>query len=197
MQKPKVFAKNINNLTDARYFAAMGVDFIGFELSASNAEAVQPNLVKQIKEWVAGPEIIGCFNGFETEQAIRELIRNADLDGLCFETFAPDSLIDSLNNELIFKEVKAQLIGDLTFNSNNNLIINYDEISELSMISSQFPEIFDFAVWLDGPMDLSFFESELLKQIEGIVLKGGDEEKTGFKSFDELDIIFEQIQQFD
>ena len=57
MLTKKVIAANITNLTDARYFAARGVDFLLFDLSQ-----VSLDKVFEIKEWVEGPRSLLLFD---------------------------------------------------------------------------------------------------------------------------------------
>jgi len=49
----RVIAANITNLTDARYFAARGVDYLMFDLGN-----IPLDKLLGIKEWVEGPEYI-------------------------------------------------------------------------------------------------------------------------------------------
>lgn len=49
----KVIATNVTNLTDARYFAARGIDFILLDLGSINIDTVA-----EIKEWIEGPQIL-------------------------------------------------------------------------------------------------------------------------------------------
>jgi phosphoribosylanthranilate isomerase len=195
MQKPQVLAKNINNLTDARYFSAMGVDYLGFELSASNAESVAPALVKQLKGWVTGPECIGSFSGFESVDKIKELMLSAELDGVCLEAFAPEGLGEVLSSALIFREAPVQILGEITLDPTERLIINYRDVQELESALIQYPDLYNYKLWLDGPMDQSLFDSGVFPRTEGIVVRGGEEEKIGFKSYEELDFIFDQLEK--
>jgi len=50
-------------------------------------------------------------------------------------------------------------------------------------------------VYIDGIASLDVLES-LLTEVNptGIVLRGGEEEKVGYKSYDELDVIFEWLE---
>jgi hypothetical protein len=51
--KTKVKAGNITNLSDARYCAGMGVDWLSFP-----AEKVNPVKFKEITDWVTGPQFV-------------------------------------------------------------------------------------------------------------------------------------------
>lgn len=49
----KVKVGNITNLSDARYCAGMGVDWLGFR-----SDAVDPKTFQEITGWVTGPEFV-------------------------------------------------------------------------------------------------------------------------------------------
>ena len=51
--KTKVKAGNITNLSDARYCAGMGVDWLSFP-----ADVVDPTTYKEITSWVTGPQFV-------------------------------------------------------------------------------------------------------------------------------------------
>lgn len=59
MLKLKIAVLSINNLTDARYFAAYGVDYLGFELNPENSDFLGFDKIKEIVEWVEGPKTLG------------------------------------------------------------------------------------------------------------------------------------------
>jgi len=58
MPKIKIKASSITNLTDARYFAAMLVDYLGFQLDLSHDERINSEEFHGIKAWVEGPKIV-------------------------------------------------------------------------------------------------------------------------------------------
>ncbi len=49
----RVIAADITNLTDARYFAARGIDYLMFDLSKISLDKIL-----EIKEWVEGPAVV-------------------------------------------------------------------------------------------------------------------------------------------
>lgn len=53
MLKTKVKAGNITNLSDARYCAGMGVDWLGFPVSD-----IDPKTLAEITGWVSGPQFV-------------------------------------------------------------------------------------------------------------------------------------------
>jgi len=51
----KVIAQNIINLSDARYFAAWGVDYLSFNTIPDSDYFLELDKVQEIKDWVEGP----------------------------------------------------------------------------------------------------------------------------------------------
>ncbi|MFV1980194.1 MAG: phosphoribosylanthranilate isomerase [Rhodothermia bacterium] len=49
------------NLADARYCAALGVDYLGFIQYPASPRYVEPALAQEIIEWVEGPRSVGVF----------------------------------------------------------------------------------------------------------------------------------------
>lgn len=75
----------VARLEDARYAAAVGADYLGFEQDAADPRYVPPAVAREIVEWTVGPEPVGVFEDREAEEIIatcREAgFRLAQLDG--------------------------------------------------------------------------------------------------------------------
>jgi len=70
MLRTRVKVGNVTHLSDARYCAGMGVDFLGFPVGASGG--LSPEQVKEIGGWISGPEF---FLEPDRELAAEELNR--------------------------------------------------------------------------------------------------------------------------
>ncbi len=212
MLKTKVKASSVSNLTDARYFAAFEVEWLGFTLSPGEEGYCPPPTVKGIREWVDGVKIVGEF-GLEPPEDILALMETLPLDAIQAPMFAPVKNLMALSAEcpviqeiVISSDFSAQ---DLRVLMDQNgafvhyFLLNFDKnrfnwpavlegrpISKaaLSGICDQFPVLLDIPL---TPSDVL----EILDQIpiKGLSIRGGTEEKTGFKSFDELDALFDRL----
>ena len=80
MLKTKIKASNISNLTDARYYAAWYVDWLGFDLRASE-NTLSLAEVKAIKEWIEGPVIVGEIDLFDFDKS-KEIIDFLELEAI-------------------------------------------------------------------------------------------------------------------
>lgn len=212
MLKTKIKASSITNLTDARYFAAWEVEWLGFNLESGNESFISPRTAKTIQEWVDGVKTVGEF-GLPTEKEVRSALEFLDLDSIQLGMFADLSLVQSLADLTIFKEVVIDKETTPAFLENhlesfapfcNYFLFNFDKngVSWADLVA-YFPNLKDCVenLGLKFPTLLSISANpndldEILENINivGLNLKGGAEEKVGFKSFDDLDEIFEALE---
>lgn len=206
MLKTKVKANSITNLTDARYFAAWEVEWIGFNLNGGEEDAVSVAEVHAIKEWLDGVKIVGEF-GMQTAQTIEAISDELKLETIQLDHFTSLEIVKSLQHYRILKEVVVESLEDLAgldahlhslapfveylildFNKNNFELSTID-FPLLTTICQKYP------VLLYAPFQAAQVQSLIdTVPIKGIVLSGGAEEKVGYKSFDELDDIIEALE---
>ena len=198
--KTEVKVGNISNLSDARYCAGMGVQYLGFSMDRNTEHYIDQKTLKTIKEWIVGPKIVGEFSDLDP------LINNSTLlDDLDFIEIAEPVLIDiytKVNLPLILKmdiasfesiqeleeimtRTKDRVVFILLEKSKGCLIQDVDIVS----LASQYKIMIGFGIdkhsihsWINGT------------DIFGISLKGGTEIKPGFKDYDELADILEEIE---
>lgn len=176
MLKAKIKISQITNLTDARYFAAWGVDYLGFDINPDSPFFISPPLVKEIADWIEGPKII-----LECHQGVDDIwLQNyvGSIENVLLEH--PFSPVDHLRTftvdhkvTVIYQSNKAW--SSLPLPSLEDLVKSYDE------------------VLIDIPFSVQDVDRILDFGINGFVLRGGEEEKVGFKSYDDLDEIFDHL----
>ena len=68
----KTFVKvgEINNLSDARYCAGMGVQLLGFVMSNPNRKSLSKEEYTAITQWLEGPKFVGEFIDATDEQVL-------------------------------------------------------------------------------------------------------------------------------
>ena len=74
-----VKVSTVNNLTDARYCAGMGVDLLGFSMDGSSPDYVDPVRFAEIRSWVSGVQIVGETSSDDPEQ-IEQLLADYQPD---------------------------------------------------------------------------------------------------------------------
>ena len=207
MLTTKVKASEIANLTDARYFAALEVEWLCFNLEKGTESYIEPQNVMAIKEWVEGPKIVGTF-GMHSVEYIQSAISTIGLDAIQLSHFAEMSQLLMLRDTTIIKEV---FIGDQldTEEIRKHIFMHSDYVNVFSLKgtvawssikenSSQVAFLKKICTDYDIIIDFEFKAkevNELLHAITplGINVKGGEEEAVGVKSYDELDDLFENI----
>lgn len=213
MRNFKIMAMGVGNLTDARFFASWEVDWLGFNFDPGSPQYIPPAKAAAIREWVTGPAIAGLFGlcGPEAAASARAMI---DLDAAMVNMFADPHIL------ACFPE-QVPLIVEVVADTETDLAEVRAIMDRWSPYTSFF--VFDFFKndihWDDiergHPMDTSAlrqlcadypvllamdFSPLAVRQIAdkiwpaGFCLQGGEEEKTGFKAFDELEELLEVLQ---
>ena len=107
MLKTQVKASAITSLTDARYFAAWEVKWLGFNLDANAENYIPPVNMKAIKEWVDGVEVVGEF-GMQTAAEIQQAANLLEINTIQVGLFADVNLVQSLPDLTIIKEIVVE-----------------------------------------------------------------------------------------
>ncbi len=199
----KIKASRITNLTDARYFAAKEVDFLGFNLEEGTEGYLEPIYMKAIREWVQGPLITGEFD----RTPARTVLEAANFYGLDAVQVSQTKDLDLLEGlDLIFYlpapggpavlETLARETAPLVryylldFSSVPGAVASlHTHAHDWAALFQTIPVLLD----LDVPPDTL---PELLAALQpaGLALRGGDEEQVGVKSFEAVDAIFDLFE---
>ena len=185
----KLLALDITNLTDARYFAAMGASYICFD-----PEHISIEQISAMIPWLDVPEFM------------LQYVDRTGLDNIwehSHKTGIKNIVLGRINSDL--PHPTAAL--NWTF-----LIENLDQVHKkgtgrrylfaLNAMQGDSEKTFEVIRQLAGEevfieVGPDFHPDEQLLQklhISGIFVRGGEEEKTGVKSFDALDETLEYYQ---
>ena len=196
-----VKVRNISNLSDARYCAGMGVQYLGFALDSNNKDYVDPDTLKSIKDWVVGPVIVGELSASDLP-AIEEAIEHYDID--CIEITNPDILTEApmINLPVILKidissfQNLEQLRNIMDYTKDKVIFFLLDKLTESVIQDEDINKLADhFKIMKGYSIDKDSVRSWIAEtDIFGIALKGGTEVKPGFKEYDELANILEEIE---
>jgi phosphoribosylanthranilate isomerase len=199
MLKTLIKVSSINNLSDARYCAGMGVEMLGFSMDELPFEKFQ-----EMRGWLAGVKVVG-----ETDS--QDILRIIELN----EAYQPDYLqvsdfqniaeIQKIGKPLIlkvdfatanlpalFQTLKGNVEYFLVENSDEFGVIDDAVLSQIDAWSFQFPIILGFGVKESNANDL--LEQT---QISGFALRGNDEIRPGFGDSEELMNILEILETDD
>ncbi len=192
----KTLAMRITTLTDARYFAAREVDFLAFRIEEQMDGFIDPMNVKAIKEWVQGPAILGEFQNFGPV-AVRETVAFLGLDGAVVgANFSTKSIFD-LAGIRVFREILEKNPAKLAA----QLAVEKEMVEAFLVVADQIPTDFLGELAAQFPMFIkTSAQPEDVPKIlavlkpAGLIFTGGDEEKTGLRSFEEIEAVFELLE---
>ncbi len=210
--KAKIKASTISNLTDARYFAARGVDFIGLNINESSESALKETDVRGIIDWLEGPLIVGEF-GMKPAKEILDITKRIGLQAIQIEMFYPVEEIRQLKGNTLLQEIVLSdqtdipLIEKIIITNSPFIslyILNFEKIGmswkELQANQNLLNQIRSWSDAVSILLQIPFEAAELhsilaLSGVDGFSISGGEEEKIGFKSFDHIDSIFDIIEE--
>ncbi len=182
---------DVTNLSDARYAAGMGVEYIGFNIDSTSKNFVTSSIFKEIVNWVSGVGIIGeigmqkpdnqeDYPTYLTETTNLTLTNNEcvlRIDGKGASTSDIEKLLKEKSNVLFF-------VLELTTEQIENNLAFFAQIctNNTIYISTEFNE-------------------QLLEKIvttvkpTGIEIKGGLEDQAGFKDYDGIADVLEWLEE--
>lgn len=211
MLKTRVKASEVTNLTDARYFSAWEVEWIGFNLEEGTATYIEPGMVKEMKNWLEGPKFVGEFS-ITPAAEIEGWVEMLQLDAIQLGHAATLETVQNLSKHAIIKEFvidsntkNNKFMTEISaFSSHIEVFIlnfsssaetwsnikngNFFPLSDLKQLCATYPILLQ--------LDLKPNEAEdVLNTLQplGLCFTGGEEEKVGYKSFDEIDEIIEEL----
>lgn len=188
----KTFVKvgKITNLSDARYCSGMGVNVLGFEVIEKNGDYLPPSTYQEIRGWVSGPSIAVAVYGLTGPDELKKIIDSYQPDYLelseeelpfaMSHTSLPIILLVTPDSSMaVLRKWKARIAY---------LQVNENDIAEISTLLNDFPTI----VELRSKDNLK----ELLNSpIKGISLSGSREVRPGFKDYEELASVLEELEE--
>ena len=217
MLATKVLASGITHLTDARYFAAWEVDYLAFPIGEGVAESISWDYLNALREWVEGPTIVAELGKIEDAAVAAELLLQQKIDTALVSSFAPATAPEKLHEagikvivhvpvaghqssddiaEVIAEHPKAVLIlldfehGGITW---NDLVAGHPfGLPALTEILNNHPCLLQ--IGLDGANPQELKDAH---PVVGLAVRGSSEEKVGYKSFDDLDDLFEALEIFE
>lgn len=212
MLKTKIKAGSITNLTDARYFAAREVEWLGFNFEQGSDQYIEPIAMKAIKEWVDGVKIVGEF-GTHAIEDIQKAIKILELDFVQVGMFTRKEELKKLQGSTIIREI----VVEKSTSENDIVDCIKNLISEVDIFLLDFakngidwedlknghhiaiPFLKKLCAQCKVLLAINLSADNVIEVLEvlnphGLHVKGGEEEAVGLKSFDELDDILDVLE---
>ncbi|GAA4007921.1 hypothetical protein GCM10022408_20050 [Hymenobacter fastidiosus] len=199
-----VLVRGINNLSDARYCAGMGAEYLTFRLDPALPGYLQPEAVRELSGWVAGVQLVGEFDTLAVDE-INTLAQACGLHYVLLHRRRPAEELARLTVPALklIKWIPDMLPEDVEkrFHDQQNQVAGFLLATppphpltpmQLAQLTQQART---YKIWLGpgfaGATSIRTFVERI--QPAGLVLDGGEEIKTGLRDFTELEAIFEQL----
>jgi phosphoribosylanthranilate isomerase len=186
----------VNNLSDARYCAGMGVAMMGFPLDRSHAHYVSPEQFKAITQWIKGVALVG-----ELSNANPGIIHHAlDQYALHYLQLTHPVKLQDIASVRVPVLLKIGLQGDETIASLQILMDAYapcikyfllEAASNREAVSASLQPTIDylarsFSILQGCQVSTTTLPHLLGTKLQGIALQSGAETTPGGKDFDQL-----------
>jgi phosphoribosylanthranilate isomerase len=213
MSKLTVKASEIANLTDARYFSAREVEWLGFSIDNNSENYLAPFQINAIREWISGPQIVVELGTLSGKEIITQVIELLKPDAIQIGPFFDKDMLSAASSVAVIRELipdDLEQLEDYMFewsawqtnisffmlNLEKNgyswqlLKNNEKTLKTLKQLCNKYDVMLSLVF---EPIELN----EILLELKpfGLSFKGGEEEKTGMKSFEAIDEIFDLIEE--
>lgn len=198
-------ASAITNLTDARYFAAKEVAFLGFNLEENTEGYLDPMHMKAIREWVEGPQVVGEFSRASASY-VREAAAFFGLDAVQVPATTEGSDWSVLEGLTVIASVDGSLPEIDAMLEEKAAYVAYFLVDMSGHIDPATGFVTDLDAWkqrcarfpilIRADVNAGCWPALIATlQPAGIDLTGGEEERVGVKSFDEIEAIFDALEE--
>lgn len=193
-----IIAGPIKNLTDARYFAARGVQAVFFDIRPESSDYIPEYEAIAIKEWIDVDQLGFVMPG---NNVVEDLLMAKNLK-LNFVVWTNESATTQTASESKTMKYWKGNINDLDTAKTKELLNSFDHL----IIESPNQSALDIIVSDQNLFETCYLMAEnilndktaIVKWVNDggkICLTGGEEEKVGLKSFDELDDIIDLLEE--
>ncbi len=192
-----VHVSSVSNLSDARYCSGMMVDSLGYNLDENSESRISYKTANEISKWVNGVKFVAEFNN-SSSKYINNILDNSFFDAIeidfkksisdlkfdpqniIIKITEPNSIDHKINNYLKSNFPLTQTIVVDNISSSN--------INKLQALDKKFMIIVNPFDKLENMLKI------LDKYKYGILLKGSNEIRPGFKDYDTISDILESIE---
>ncbi len=184
----KVKAGSVSSLSDARYFAGMGVDWLGFDVNPDSPHYVSLELYQSMAGWVTGPKrVIEMSAG--SPEAIKNIITH----------YAPDFIEVDASQVVVLKgltdvplmarldldtdQLNVQTLAEVKY-----VVLTVQDALKKKEIIQSISQVTDVLLVV-APHETQLNNLLTLLPISGICLEGSPEIKVGLKDYSFADLL--------
>jgi phosphoribosylanthranilate isomerase len=196
----KIKLSPITNLSDARFAAAAGIEYMGFCFDPSSPDFLLPIKAREILEWTSGSHAIGEFG----DQSIEEISELSDLLQMDVVLLNNSILPDELPQiaKPIIKAISLDDMGPVELANELCAYAPYADAFQLNgtqAIAARKDELIEACAQYKIVWNLPYTNENVLAILEtykpySLVILAASEEKTGMKEYDELNEMLEILR---
>ncbi len=182
MNRNPILIRNIKHLTDARYFAAMGVDWMSMALTT---DPVSFAMWHTLKDWISGVKLAAEIDGGD-DMVLAKAIIDANPDGIVTKQNISGAIPSSAQ---LFLEIDS--LAGMIEDANVFYVMAYSPDLPKTFLSAEAQTgIFLVSDWTKQSLE------ELLAKgyTGGICFFGGEEEEVGMRDYELMDDLLEMLQ---
>jgi phosphoribosylanthranilate isomerase len=196
----KIKLSPITNLSDARFAAAAGIEYMGFCFDPSSPDFLLPIKAREILEWTSGSHAIGEF-GDQSIEEISELSELLQMDVVLLNnSILPDELPQIAKP--IIKAISLDDMGPVELANELCAYAPYADAFQLNgtqAIAARKDELIEACAQYKIVWNLPYTNENVLAILEtykpySLVILAASEEKTGMKEYDELNEMLEILR---
>ncbi|WP_167856276.1 beta/alpha barrel domain-containing protein [Hymenobacter metallicola] len=201
-----VLVRGINNLSDARYCAGMGADYLTFRLDPALPGFLEPAAVQELSGWVAGVQLVGEFdtlsipeiNALATACGLHyvlmhrrrtpEELAQLTIPALKLIKWIPDMVAEDVEKR--FRDQQPHVAGFVLAQAPTEPL----SAMQRAQLTQQART---YKLWLGMSFTGGQTVRQFIQEVQplGIVLEGGQEIKPGLRDFSEMEAVFEQLEE--
>jgi phosphoribosylanthranilate isomerase len=200
-----VMVRGINNLSDARYCAGMGADCLTFRLDPTWPDHLTLEAVQELSGWVSGVQLIGEFDTLSVPE-INAIVRACGLHAVLLHRRRPAPELEELEvpaykltgwiPDMLPEDVELRFREQLPFYAGFVLATAPAQLPNAIELTRLTEQARTYSLWLGAgyaPTDIRRFVETV--RPAGIVLEGGHEIKPGLRDFEEMEAVFEALEE--
>ena len=181
MSRNQILVRNIKHLTDARYFAATGVDWMSMELNSDPTSFMRWHT---LKDWVEGVKLAAEIDAAD-EMLVSKTIIDARPDGIVLTQLLD---LEGISDAELFFDTHYINLEKCPTDSFS--IIHFEEIDADQILSLDPSTTFIQHDWtvdeLENLLNLGYKG--------GICFSGGEEDATGMRDYEVIDELIERLK---
>lgn len=186
--KTLVKVGSITNLSDARYCAGMGVDFLGFRVAEGQTGAIPVRTFQEIRGWITGPQIVAEIYGITSEAQLTRILEETQPDYLEMSLEEYQSIGHLIRLPYILQINDTEEIP-ADFSTRPAYLLTG---ANANLTTSRYIPEFELLVQVSSLTELDSAVSRT--GVSGIALYGGAEIRPGLKTYEELSEILEALE---